>query len=104
ASLLRAGVRLRNGCRRPGSRSPRLARTRAAGGLGVRRDCVLIRPYLPGRAPRMSRLSRAPTAEGSTARMDLCASYREVRSATESLCRPLAVEDYCIQSMPDVSP
>ncbi|HEY8554350.1 MAG TPA: ergothioneine biosynthesis protein EgtB [Burkholderiales bacterium] len=36
--------------------------------------------------------------------MDLCASYREVRSATESLCRPLAVEDYCIQSMPDVSP
>ncbi|MBI3957146.1 MAG: ergothioneine biosynthesis protein EgtB [Candidatus Kerfeldbacteria bacterium] len=27
-----------------------------------------------------------------------------VRSATEALCRPLAVEDYVIQSMPDASP
>src|SRR5690606_37943427 len=32
------------------------------------------------------------------------ARYREVRDATEALCAPLAIEDYCIQSMPDVSP
>ncbi|HEX7044554.1 MAG TPA: ergothioneine biosynthesis protein EgtB [Burkholderiales bacterium] len=52
----------------------------------------------------MSKVIRAPAAEGSNAQKELCARYREVRGATESLCRPLAVEDYCIQSMPDVSP
>lgn len=30
--------------------------------------------------------------------------YLAVRNATELLCRPLAVEDYVIQTMPDVSP
>jgi ergothioneine biosynthesis protein EgtB len=30
--------------------------------------------------------------------------YRQVRAATESLCRPLATDDYSIQSMPDASP
>ncbi|MEO5702732.1 MAG: ergothioneine biosynthesis protein EgtB [Gammaproteobacteria bacterium] len=30
--------------------------------------------------------------------------YLEVRGLTESLCRPLAIEDYVIQTMPDVSP
>lgn len=35
---------------------------------------------------------------------DLAARYRAVRGFTEALCRPLAVEDYVIQSMPDVSP
>ena len=30
--------------------------------------------------------------------------FREVRSTTERLCRPLAVEDYVVQSMPDASP
>jgi ergothioneine biosynthesis protein EgtB len=30
--------------------------------------------------------------------------YREVRAATERLCEPLAVEDYVVQTMPDVSP
>ena len=30
--------------------------------------------------------------------------YREVRAATEALCRPLQVEDYVLQAMPDVSP
>lgn len=34
----------------------------------------------------------------------LAARYREVRAATEALCEPLATEDYCVQSMPDVSP
>ncbi|MCX2524248.1 ergothioneine biosynthesis protein EgtB [Larsenimonas rhizosphaerae] len=30
--------------------------------------------------------------------------YRQVREASEAICRPLACEDYVIQSMPDVSP
>ncbi len=30
--------------------------------------------------------------------------YRTVRQASEEFCAPLEVEDYCIQSMPDVSP
>ena len=30
--------------------------------------------------------------------------YRAVRRATEKICEPLEVEDYCIQSMPDASP
>ena len=32
------------------------------------------------------------------------ARYREVRRTTERLCRPLAIEDYVVQSMPDASP
>ena len=32
------------------------------------------------------------------------ARYRDVRAMTEALCRPLAVEDYVLQAMPDVSP
>jgi ergothioneine biosynthesis protein EgtB len=35
---------------------------------------------------------------------DLAARYRRVRAFTEELCRPLAVEDQVIQSMPDASP
>ena len=31
-------------------------------------------------------------------------AYRRVRARTEDLCRPLAIEDYVVQSMPDVSP
>jgi ergothioneine biosynthesis protein EgtB len=30
--------------------------------------------------------------------------YRQIRSFTEQLCRPLAIEDYVVQSMPDASP
>jgi ergothioneine biosynthesis protein EgtB len=30
--------------------------------------------------------------------------YQDVRATTEALCRPLAVEDYVVQAMPDVSP
>lgn len=35
---------------------------------------------------------------------DLPARYSRARHATESLCQPLEVEDYQIQTMPDVSP
>ena len=34
----------------------------------------------------------------------LLAKYRRVRAFTEELCRPLATEDYVVQSMADVSP
>lgn len=35
---------------------------------------------------------------------DLPARYVQIRAATERLCRPLAAEDYVVQSMPDASP
>jgi ergothioneine biosynthesis protein EgtB len=41
------------------------------------------------------------TAPAPTA---LLARYHGVRQTTEQLCRPLAVEDYVIQAMPDASP
>lgn len=34
----------------------------------------------------------------------LCRHYQQIRQFTEILCQPLAIEDYVIQSMPDVSP
>lgn len=34
----------------------------------------------------------------------LSARYRVVRNMSESLCTPLLTEDYCMQTMPDVSP
>ena len=37
-------------------------------------------------------------------RSTLLARYHEVRRTTERLCAPLAVEDYVVQAMPDVSP
>jgi ergothioneine biosynthesis protein EgtB len=37
-------------------------------------------------------------------RTALAARYREVRGLTESLCQPLEIEDYGVQSMPDASP
>ncbi len=37
-------------------------------------------------------------------RAALVARYLEVRRTTERLCAPLAVEDYVVQAMPDVSP
>ena len=35
---------------------------------------------------------------------ELVAYYQETRRTTESICAPLAVEDYVIQAMPDASP
>lgn len=37
-------------------------------------------------------------------RAELLTAFDQVRQATERLCEPLVTEDYCIQSMPDVSP
>lgn len=41
---------------------------------------------------------------GDFSQSQLAARYREVRGQTEALCANLEIEDYCIQSMPDVSP
>jgi ergothioneine biosynthesis protein EgtB len=42
-------------------------------------------------------LSAVPSAS-------IAGRFRQVRAATEALCRPLATDDYAIQSMPDASP
>jgi len=34
----------------------------------------------------------------------LAENYLEVRNYSEKICQPLAIEDYVVQSMPDVSP
>ena len=44
---------------------------------------------------------KTPRSHGES---DLSARYREIRKSTEALCEPLAVEDYVIQTMTDVSP
>jgi ergothioneine biosynthesis protein EgtB len=50
--------------------------------------------------------STSPEAARDAALEDghLMRRYQEARGFTERLCEPLAVEDYVIQSMPDVSP
>ncbi|MBI1914589.1 MAG: DinB family protein [Planctomycetes bacterium] len=40
----------------------------------------------------------------ATGREALARRYQAVRGVTEELCRPLAIEDYVVQSMPDASP
>ena len=40
----------------------------------------------------------------AASRTNQLARYLEIRITTERLCRPLAVEDYVLQSMPDASP
>ncbi|MEX2599383.1 MAG: DinB family protein [Dehalococcoidia bacterium] len=42
--------------------------------------------------------------KATLAPIGLLAEYTRVRQTTERLCRPLAVEDYVIQAMPDASP
>jgi ergothioneine biosynthesis protein EgtB len=49
---------------------------------------------LPG---KQQRLQQAPVSQ-------IAARFRQIRATTESLCRPLATDDYALQSMPDASP
>jgi ergothioneine biosynthesis protein EgtB len=49
--------------------------------------------------------SLASVTPAEPAQQESAASrFRQVRAATEALCRPLATDDYSIQSMPDASP
>ncbi len=55
----------------------------------------------------MTTLSNEATKIGRTndaARESQLGRYAAVRSLTEQLCEPLVIEDYVVQSMPDVSP
>ncbi len=57
----------------------------------------------------MARELRAPPTAVTTLglapeRQGLIERYQQVRQSTETLCKPLAIEDYVIQSMPDCSP
>lgn len=53
----------------------------------------------------MSRnLLRARPPVQSPAGATLLKRYRAVRAVSESLCAPLAIEDYCMQPIPEVSP
>jgi ergothioneine biosynthesis protein EgtB len=52
----------------------------------------------------MRNIIRASAPSSTTGPADLLARYRDIRRESEHICRPLATEDYCIQSMPDVSP
>lgn len=52
----------------------------------------------------MRNVIRASAIEGSAGLPALLSRYRDVRQESERICRPLVTEDYCIQSMPDVSP
>src|SRR5512144_196177 len=56
-------------------------------------------PLAPSTVPEVN-----TRLEGVPDRQDLLRRYRQTRRQTELLCRPLAIEDYCIQTMPDVSP
>ena len=44
------------------------------------------------------------TAIGTTPKVPLAQRFRQTRGMTETLCAPLAVEDFVVQSMTDVSP
>ncbi|HTT08259.1 MAG TPA: ergothioneine biosynthesis protein EgtB [Gammaproteobacteria bacterium] len=45
-----------------------------------------------------------PPAEAVMARAELASMYRKIRAASLDICKPLAVEDHVVQTMPDVSP
>ena len=51
-----------------------------------------------------STLFSANLSSAADGRESLLEQYRQVRRQTETICQPLATEDYCIQTMPDVSP
>ncbi|MGH7390155.1 MAG: ergothioneine biosynthesis protein EgtB [Candidatus Rokuibacteriota bacterium] len=57
----------------------------------------------PSRTAATTRASSATVAPFPD-RGTLAARYHDVRRTTERLCAPLAVEDYVVQAMPDVSP
>jgi ergothioneine biosynthesis protein EgtB len=51
-------------------------------------------------------LPDSPPSPGTASPVEasLACRFRQIRAATEALCRPLATDDYAIQSMPDASP
>jgi ergothioneine biosynthesis protein EgtB len=60
-----------------------------------------LRDLQPGEVAPADHVAAPPSHDPSAAGT---VRYQEVRRFTEQLCAPLAVEDYVVQSMPDVSP
>ena len=53
----------------------------------------------------MGNLAEPRAQQPALAEMDyLLQRFRQVRATSEAICAPLQIEDYVIQSMPDVSP
>ena len=53
----------------------------------------------------MGNLAQQPKQQPVLADMDhLLQRFQQVRATSEAICAPLQIEDYVIQSMPDVSP
>ncbi len=53
----------------------------------------------------MGNLAQQPKQQPALADMDhLLQRFQQVRATSEAICAPLQIEDYVIQSMPDVSP
>ena len=97
----------RPSCHAPTSTSSRrTSTTRAASGVNGHRQVRLRRRSSTGTAiPGTVGAMLVRSGQGSSRSADsLLADYRRVRSFSEELCRPLATEDYVVQSMDDVSP
>lgn len=60
----------------------------------------------PRTVARQAGVAHNPATSGSkkTERQTLSERYEAVRRFSEQLCKPLTIEDYVIQTMPDVSP
>ena len=54
--------------------------------------------------PATDSTPHAPSPPDADPPSALASRFRQVRAASEALCRPLATDDYAIQSMPDASP
>lgn len=53
----------------------------------------------------MGHLAQQPKQQPALAEMDhLLQRFQQIRATSEAICAPLQIEDYIIQSMPDVSP
>jgi ergothioneine biosynthesis protein EgtB len=49
-------------------------------------------------------MNRSPSPTQANVTLSLSDRYQQVRQLSKQICQPLAVEDYVIQTMPDVSP
>ncbi len=52
----------------------------------------------------LSSIDSSPKSLATSAASLLMDRYQQIRQISERICQPLAIEDYTIQSMPDVSP
>src|SRR5437773_2775267 len=94
ATMFRARARLVR--THPRMRSCRLAFVIACAPINARRNRDLVMVAIAGTSLDELRDSASCTAVHER--------YRAVRRTSETLCQPLAADDYGLQAMPDVSP